>query len=413
MRCLIVVAVALCSVGVVRADDWPQFRGPTGQGHFNGALPTEWGPDKNIAWKQDIPGKGWSSPVICAGRVYLTSAVPAKDGAAKDLSLRALCLDAKTGKVVWDVEAIRQPGAKVPAIQAKNSNASPTPVVDGKRLYVHFGHLGTACLDLDGNVVWRNTELRYNPVHGNGGSPILVDDLVVFNIDGFDKQRVVALEQATGNVKWQTDRKSKAFKKFSFCTPLLIEVNGQRQIVSPASDMVAGYDPKTGQEIWRVRYTGYSVIPRPVYGHGLIFLSTSYDNPSFLAIKADGKGDVTNTHIAWKLKKGAPHAPSPLLDGDQLYLVSDYGIASCVDAKTGKVHWSERLGGDFSASPLLADGKVYFQSEDGTGFVVKAGTKYELLAKNEMKEKTLASYAATDGAIFLRTAEHLYRIEKR
>jgi outer membrane protein assembly factor BamB len=396
----------------LRADDWPQFRGPTGQGLVNGPLPTEWGPDKSVTWKKEIPGSGWSSPVVHAGRIYLTTAVRGKDG-TKDLSLRALCLDAKTGDTIWDVEAIHQPGAKVPGIHNKNSNASPTPVVDGKRLFVHYGHLGTACLDLDGKVIWRNTDLRYNPVHGNGGSPILVDDLLVFSIDGGDKQRVVALEQANGQVKWQTDRKSTAFKRFSFSTPLLIEVKGQRQIVSPGSDVVAAYDPKTGDEIWRVRYSGYSIIPRPVYGHGMVFLSTSYDKPSFLAIKADGKGDVTATHIAWTKKKDAPHAPSPLLDGDLLYMISDAGIVTCMDAKTGKIHWAERLGGEFSASPLLADGKLYFQNEEGTGFVLKAGTKYELLARNEMREKTLASYAAADGVIYLRTAQHLYRIEKR
>jgi outer membrane protein assembly factor BamB len=409
----VVVAAFLGCVSGVRADDWPQFRGPTGQGHVNGPLPITWGPGKNIAWKQDIPGSGWSSPVICAGRIYLTTAVRVQDSPTKDLSLRALCLDAPSGKILWNVEVLRQPGAKVPSVHKKNSNASPTPIVDGKRLFVHFGHLGTACLDLDGKVVWRNTELRYNSVHGNGGSPILVDDLLVFSSDGADKQRIVALEQATGKVKWQTDRKSKAVKKFSFSTPLLIEVQGQRQIVSPSSDMVAAYDPKTGTEIWRVSYTGYSVIPRPVYGQGLLFLSSSYDSPTLLAIRPDGKGDVTATHIAWTRKKGAPHAPSPLLDGNLLYVVADNGLASCLDAQTGKVHWSERLQGDFSASPLLADGKVYFQNEEGTGFVVKSGTKYELLATNDMNERTLASYAAADGAIFLRTAEHLYRIEKR
>jgi outer membrane protein assembly factor BamB len=199
----------------------------------------------------------------------------------------------------------------------------------------------------------------------------------------------------------------------SFHTQLLIEVDGKRQVISAGSDVVAAHDPKTGEEIWRVRYDGYSVIPRPVFGHGLLFIGTGYDRPTLIAVRPDGKGDVTETHVAWRMTKNAPHTPSPLLVGDELYVVSDGGIATCLDAKTGQVHWSERLGGGFSASPLEADGKVYFQNEAGVGLVVKAGTKYEPLAKNDLKERTLASYAAADGALFIRTAKHLYRIEKR
>ncbi|HKI37355.1 MAG TPA: PQQ-binding-like beta-propeller repeat protein [Gemmataceae bacterium] len=412
MQKLFAVVVILLGVCAARADDWTEFRGPTGEGHAKGSLPTEWGPDKNVAWKQDVPGEGWSSPVVSEGRIYLTSAVPVEKNEMKEVSLRTLCLDAKTGKVLWDVEAIHPDGTKA-RHHSKNSNASPTPVLDGKHIYVHFGHMGTACLDLDGKVLWRQTDLGYQPVHGNGGSPILVDDLLVFSIDGGDKQCVVALERATGKVKWQTDRKSKAERTFSFSTPLLIDVNGRKQIVSPASDVVTAYDPKTGEEIWRLRYDGYSVIPRPVYGHGLLFLSTGYNTPVLMAIRPDGKGDVTETHVAWTMPKNAPHTPSPLLIGNELYMVSDGGTASCLDAKTGDVHWSERLGGGFSSSPLEGDGKVYFQNEAGVGFVVKAGTKYELLAKNDLKERTLASYAAADGALFIRTAKRLYRIEKR
>jgi outer membrane protein assembly factor BamB len=410
MRYPYAVLVSLVLMAAARADDWPEFRGPTGQGHAKGSLPIEWGPDKNVAWKQDIPGEGWSSPVVWAGRVYLTAAVPGQ----KDVSLRALCLDARSGRVLWDVEALGTDAAKA-GHHTKNSNASPTPVTDGKHLYVHFGHLGTACLDLDGQVIWRQTGLSYQPVHGNGGSPILVDDLLIFSIDGTDKQCVVALERTTGKVRWQTDRRSRAFKKFSFHTPLLIEAAGRRQVISAGSELVSAYDPKTGEELWRVRHNGYSVIPRPVYGHGLVFISTGYDAPSLIAIRPDGKGDVTDTHVAWRMTKNAPHTPSPLLVGDELYVVSDRGIASCLNAKTGEVRWSERLGGDFSASPQEADGKVYFQNETGVGFVVRAGIagRYELLAKNDLRERTLASYAAADGALFIRAEKHLYRIEKR
>jgi outer membrane protein assembly factor BamB len=412
-RCVLAWLMLFALTAAVRAADaWPEFRGPTGQGLLEkGSLPTEWGAAKNVAWKQKIPGTGWSSPVVADGRVYLTTAVKAPG--SKDHSLRALCLDAKDGKILWDEEVFKEDAAKAPGIHSKNSHASPTPIVHGDRLFVHFGHLGTACLDLKGKVLWRQTGLTYDPVHGNGGSPILADDLLVFSIDGDDKQMIVALEQKTGDVRWKTDRKTTAPKKFSFHTPLLIEVDGKKQIVSAGSNMVGGYDPRTGAEIWRVRYNGYSVIPRPVYGHGLVFLSTSFDAPVLLAVRPDGKGDVTETHVAWRERRNAPNTPSPLLVGDELYMVSDRGVATCLDAKTGKQHWQERLGGGFSASPLYADGKVYFQNESGVGYVVKAGKQYELLAKNELDERTLASYAAADGALFIRTEGHLYSIEAK
>ncbi len=400
------------TTGAARAENWPEFRGPTGQGHYAGkGLPLTWSATQNVAWKQSIPGKGWSSPVIWEGRVYLTSAVPIEG--SNDQSLKAVCLDAADGKLLWQTEVFRQDGEKTPRIHSKNSYASPTPITDGKRLFVHFGHEGTACLDLAGKVLWRNTTLRYAPVHGAGGTPILVDDKLVFSTDGGDKQFMIALDQATGIVAWKTDRKSTAVQKFSFGTPLLITVKGQQQIISPASDAVMAYDAKDGKEIWRVTYDGYSVIPRPVFGHGMVFISTGYGRPSVLAIRVDGKGDVTESHIAWTMPKGAPHTPSPLLVGNELHLVSDGGIASCLDARTGTLHYQERVHGDYSASPFYADGKIYLQSEDGVTTVLKAGTKFEPLAESKVGERTFASYAVADGAIYLRTEAHLYRLQIR
>jgi outer membrane protein assembly factor BamB len=284
-------------------------------------------------------------------------------------------------------------------------------LVHGNRLYVHFGRLGTACLDLTGNVVWRNTSVDYVPVHGGGGSPILADNLLVFSCDGADKAFIVALDVKSGDLAWRTDRSVPAERRFSFTTPLLIEVNGQKQIISPASDAVYAYEPSTGLEIWHVRYRGYSVIPRPVYGHGLVFLSTGFDSPSVLAIRPDGQGDVTDTHVAWTLKRGAPNTPSLVLVGDELYMVSDGGFASCVDARTGKVHWYERIGGNHSASPIVADGKLYCQSEEGVGIVVKASKEFQQLAKNALNERTLASVAAIDGGLLIRTENNLYRFQ--
>jgi outer membrane protein assembly factor BamB len=395
-----------------RAENWPEFRGPTGQGLYAGKnLPIEWSTTKNVVWKQPIPGKGWSSPIVLDGRVYVTSAMPMEG--SKDLALKAICLDAAKGTLLWQTEVFQQEAAKSPKIHGKNSHASPTPITDGKRLYVHFGHQGTACLDLDGKVIWRNRELRYSPVHGNGGTPILVDDKLIYSADGGDKQFVVALNTADGKLVWKTDRQSKAVQKFSFSTPLLVTVNGKRQVVSPASDAVISYDPADGKEIWRLRYTGYSVIPRPVFGHGMIFMSTSYNNPSLLAIRVDGAGDVTDTHVAWKVSKAAPHTPSPLLVGDELYMVSDGGIATCLDARTGKAHWQERLESAYSASPFYADGKVYFQSEAGVTTVLEAGKHFKVLATSKLGERTFASYAVADGAIYLRTESQLYRLQAR
>jgi outer membrane protein assembly factor BamB len=400
------------SAATSHGEGWSEFRGPTGQGHvLDGALPTTWSKDKNVVWKRDIAGTGWSSPIVVSGRVFLTTAVP--EESSKDQSLRVLCLDTESGKVNWDKEVFRQDGKTAPRIHSKASHANPTPLFDGDKLYVHFGHQGSACLDRDGNIVWKSTEVKYAPVHGNGGSPILTDKALIFSCDGSDKQFIVALSRADGKVLWKTDRKSTAPKRFSFATPLLIEVNGKKQVISPASNAVIAYDAEKGDEIWRVRYEGYSVIPRPVFGNGLLFLSSSYDSPTLLAIKPDGKGDVTGTHVAWSSKKGAPHTPSALLVGDELYTVSDKGIATCWDAKSGEVHWQERLAGNYSASPLFADGKIYFQTEEGVGYVVKAGKKFEQIAKNEMRERTLASYAAVKGALYLRTDKALYKIQER
>jgi outer membrane protein assembly factor BamB len=411
---VLIFAVLLLSGVDVRADDWPQFRGPTGQGIApKGHYPLEWSGTKNVAWRKSIPGKGWSSPIVSGGFVYLTTAVAAVEGNGRDQSLRALCLNAKTGETVWDKEIFRQDGSQSPGIHSKNSHASPTPLTDGERLYVHFGHQGTACLDLQGNIIWKNRDIHYQPVHGNGGTPILAQNTLVFSCDGLDQPFVVALDRAKGTLLWKMDRNSESVKKFSFSTPLLITVNGKEQIISPGAGAVCAYDPATGQEIWKVTYEGYSVIPRPVFDHGLLFVSSGFDSPVLLAIRPDGQGDVTSSHVAWTLRKGAPLTPSPLLVDDELYLVSDAGIASCLDAKTGKVHWQERIGGNYSASPLYADGRIYCQSEEGTGLVLKAGKRFEVLSRNSLNERTLASYAASDGAFFIRTENHLYRIQER
>ena len=402
-------------VSAVMAANWTEFRGPTGQGHSTEkGLPVNWSATENVTWKVPIPGKGWSSPIYFEGQLYLTTSVPKNTGDPNDQVLRTLCLDAKTGKLLWSLPVFDQQGSQTDNIHRKNSHASPTPITDGKFLYVHFGTNGTACLTLDGNLVWKNQQLKYVPRHGNGGSPILVDDLLVVACDGADIDFVVALDRKTGKIRWKTDRPVSIARKFSFSTPLLIEVDGKSQIVCPGTGGVTAYEPKTGRSIWRVDYgDGYSVIPRPVFGNGLVFVCSGYNTPSLLAISPDGRGDVTQSHTKWSLNRGIPHTPSLLLVGDELYLISDRGIASCVDAATGKVHWQERLGGAFSASPTYADGKIYLQSEQGEAIVIKPGKTFVELARNKLEPRTYASYAVADSALFIRTERQLYRIEEQ
>ena len=405
------LALSLVTAHAAEAE-WPQFRGPTGQGLSNATgVPVEWSDTKNVAWKVEVPGKGWSSPVLSRGRLYLTTAV---GDSTSGITLHALCLDAADGHTFWDTEIFTPDPAAAAAMHKKNSLASGTPIVTADRLYVHFGHMGTAALDLAGKVVWKQTELGYAPVHGNGGSPALIGDALVFSCDGAKDPFVVALDVATGKVRWKTPRNTPAKNQFSFSTPLGITVGGATQIILPGSGLVGSYDPRDGHEIWRATYgDGYSVIPRPVFAHGLIFVSSSFNKPVLLAVRPDGaKGDATESNVAWTSAKAVPHSASMLVLGDELYFVSDAGIASCADAKTGEIHWSERLAGGFSASPFAAEGRVYFQNETGSTFIVKAGKTYELLAKNDVGEPTLATCAVTDGALFLRSEKYLRKITR-
>ena len=380
-------------------QDWPQFRGPDGQGHADvKSLPLKWS-EASAAWKTPIPGLGWSSPVVANGQVWMTSATD------EGKSLRAVCVDATSGKVLKDVEVFKlaAPGRA----HQKNSHASPTPILEGDRVYVHFGPHGTACLDAKGAIVWKQ-QLRYSPVHGSGGSPALWGDLLLISCDGGDAQFVTALDKKSGLQRWRTPRAPNDYaKKFAFSTPLVVD----GLVISPGASAVTAYEAASGKAVWSARYAeGYSVVPRPVFGHGLVFLGTGYDKPTLIAVRVGGKGDVTDTHVAWKLERGAPHSPSPLLVGDELYVVSDNGVAVCLDAKTGQEHWRERIGGNFSASPLHAAGRIYFQDENGGTSVVKAGKTFEKLAANQLPGRTLASPAAIEGALFLRTDKQLYRI---
>lgn len=407
--------LASLSISSTAYADWPQFRGPNAQGHSDAEnTPIEWSANENVVWKQAIPGKGWSSPVLKDGKIYLTTAVPVGQGPKADQSLRALCLDSSTGTIIWDTEVFHQDGETAPRIHAKNSHASATPLIDGDKLYVHFGHQGLACLKAaDGKTVWKNQDFPYKPVHGNGGSPVLYKEKLIVCMDGPDRREVVAFDKQSGKAVWQFKRNQPARKPFSFGTPLIITIAGKDMVVAPGSDVVNGLDPNTGNELWAVTYDGYSLVPRPVFAHGLIYLSTGYDTPKLLAIEVKPQGESYTAKVAWETRQDAPHNPSPLVIGDELYLVSDKGIASCLDAKTGKTYWRERVPGQYSSSPLVADGKIYLQTEDGTGVVLAVGTTFDILSTNKLGERSLASYAVDGNALLVRTESSLFKIAEK
>jgi outer membrane protein assembly factor BamB len=265
-------------------------------------------------------------------------------------------------------------------------------------------------LTRDGELIWKNRELFFRPTHGNGGSPVLVDSRLVFTCDGDKNPRVVALDAETGKLAWETPRPVSAKKTFSFCTPSVITVDGRQQIIAPGSDCVLALNPADGKVIWDVRYTGYSVVPKPVYHRGLVYISTSFDRPEMLAIDPSGRGVVTDTNVVWRMDRNAPKTPSMLAHEGLLYSISDDGIALCVDAATGEILYRKRIGGGFSASPLLAGDHLYFTSEEGETTVVRTGREFQQVAQNDMGERTLASLAVVDGDILLRTADALYRI---
>jgi len=396
--CLIVS----CAVILV-AEDWPQFRGPGGQGHSSEhAVPTQWSETQNVAWKVPVPGRGWSSPVVADGRVWLTTA----SAIGGEASLRLMSFDAATGHQSSDVEVFRLRNAAL--LNAKNSHASPTPIVENGRVYVHFGAQGTAAVSTTGEVIWK-TRLEYESQHGNGGSPVLYGDLMIVNCDGFDQSFVVALDKRTGKTRWRTFRPEPWSQAYS--TPLVIRVGERDLVISAGAFHAAAYDPQNGKEAWRVDYPdGFSNVPRPVYGAGLVFIATGFQQPSILAVRPDGKGNVTRSHIAWTLSRGAPLTPSPLLAGDDLYIVSDAGIASNVDARTGSIRWQHRLGAAVSASPVFADGRIYFLDEEGRTTVITPGATFQQVAVNVLDGSTLASMAVASQSFFIRTATHLYRI---
>ena len=406
--CVGLVLGALAAPAVASSQDWPEFRGPDGQGHaLDGDVPLEWSESRNVAWKTAVPGQGWSSPVVSGGRLWLTTAV-----GDREISLRALAFDVETGREVVNVEVFRTRAGG--PLNPKNTRASPSPIVEGDRVYVHFGAEGTAALTTAGEIVWK-ARFSYESQHGSGGSPIVYGDLLIVSCDGGDAAFVVALDKRTGKTRWKTWRRQPWAQAYT--TPLVIRatrgarVGDRDQIVSAGAFRAAAYDPQSGKEIWRVSYgDGFSNVPRPVYGHGFVFIATGFQQPTLIAVRPDGTGDVSKTHVVWTLRRGAPLTPSPLIVGDELFVVSDAGIATCLDARTGAIHWQQRLNGTFSASPVFAAGRIYFLAEDGVATVIAPGREFRRLATNALDGATLASMAVAGGSIYIRSATHLYRI---
>jgi outer membrane protein assembly factor BamB len=396
---------------------WPQFRGPTGDGHAADSAnpPTTWSETENIKWKIPIPGKAWSSPVAWGNTLWLTTA--SEDG----LSMSALAIDRKSGAVRWNKEVFAN-DATQPDFHVFNSYGSPTPVLDKDRLYVSFGAYGTAALNRDtGEIIWQRRDLPCNHFRGPGSSPILYRHLLLFHMDGHDQQYVIALDRKSGETVWRKDRELEYGTddgdiKKAFSTPLLIEVSqgdsvsNQVQMVSSTSKAVLAYNPEDGTEFWRVRYDEFSTTARPVFDGKRLFISTGFGKAKLLAISPFGTGDVTSTHVAWDSARAIGSKPSPIYDQGALYLLDDRGVLSSVNATNGQAQWQQRLGGDFSGSPILAGGKIYCFDEQGKGHVYSTdGTE---IAVNALDSGCLASPIAIGKDLFVRTRTSLYCIGK-
>ncbi len=410
---VLLVGAAIEGSPATAADVWPQFRGPSGDGVApENSVPLNWDPETNIRWRTELPGEGWSSPVIGGGIVYLSAAIHRGSDADGDYDLALILVDQESGEIRRVSSLIQQDSKSSPAIHKKNSHASPTPVLSGDHVYVHFGHQGTVCTDRQGNLRWVDREHSFNPVHGNGGSPVLVDGRLVFTCDGGDEAYVLALDAATGQEVWRSPRPVDAKQKFSFATPTVIESDSGPLVVAPGSDCVTAIDPAKGDIRWWARYSGYSVVPKPVVSGEHVLIATGYGSTKLLAFRTGGSGDVTDTHLDWEVDRGVPKTPSVLVHEGLVYLVSDEGLALCVDGASGEVVWRGRLGGNYSASPVLVGDRIYISSEQGVTTVMRVGRELEKLASNDLQEATLASPAVAHGALFIRTEKALYRIQE-
>ena len=414
MRRAIAVFIIVLSLRCSLAHaDWPDWRGPTSDGRSDASgLPLTWSETENVVWKTAIHGLGHSTPVVWDDQIWFTTAD--EDGRA----MYAVCVDFNSGNIIHDITVFEpdKPERKHPL----NSYATPSAVVEKGRAYVHFGTYGTACLDsTTGDVLWRRTDLNCEHMQGPASSPVLFRNLLIVHLEGTDVQFIAALDKKTGETVWRTDRPEEIYGDLnpvvrkSYQTPLIVEIDGEPQLVSNGSQAVMGYDPLTGEEIWRAVYGDDNTISRCVAGHGMLFVNCGGMSYRLWAVRQGGTGDVTDSHVVWKLDKDVPFRSSPVLVGDLLYMVSDEGVLTCVEAKTGRPVWSKRLGEKHGASLLYADGRIYILSEKGTATIIEPGRTFQQLAVNQLDGSFFASPAVADKSLLLRTKTHLYRIESK
>jgi outer membrane protein assembly factor BamB len=413
------------------ADNWPSFRGPNGDGTAEvKSAPVRWSEKENVKWKTPIHGKGWSSPVIWGNQVWMTTAdeVPSQKKVqppksadetasnAEQVTFFAVCVDRKTGKIVHDLKLAVE---KDPAFCIDfNSYASCTPTIEDGRVYAHFGSHGTWCIEsATGKIVWERRDLKCNHFRGPASSPILYKNLLILIFDGHDYQYVAALDKLTGLTVWKQDRDIKYatnngdYKK-AYATARVLEVDGKPQLICPSAENTIAYDPLTGQELWRLAHPKKSTMnvgSRPVAGQGMVYLTTGYP-AQLVAIKQGVTGAVPKDAIVWDTDKGVPTRPSLLVVRDLLFMVSDGGVVTCLEAKSGNPVWSERLNGEFSASPVFAAGRIYLANQTGKTFVIDASRNYNVEAVNELDAGCMASPAILEDGLFLRTKTHLYHI---
>ena len=418
-RHTIAILIGLAASAASIQAQWPQFRGPDGNGIARTANPPlSWSEDKNVRWKTPIHGRAWSSPVVLEGKVWVTTAT--QDGR----QLSAVAVDVETGRILHDLKLFDVD--KPQFAHAFNSYASPTPVIEPGRVYVTWGSPGTAALDTrSGKVLWERRDLECNHFRGAGSSPIIFENLLIMHFDGSDQQYLVGLDKRTGKTVWKTarsidfqdlgpDGKPQAdgdFRK-AFSTPQVITHGGAPLLISIGSKATYGYDPRTGKELWRVEErSSHSGSTRPVVGHGLIFYPTGFATGQLLAIRLAEKRDAP-PEIVWKVTRGVPNKPSLLLIDDLIFMVNDTGIVSCVEARTGTSVWTSRVAGTYSASPISAAGRIYLFNEDGKATVIEAGRGFKVLSENLLDDGFMASPAVVGDSLILRTRTHLYRIEE-